>query len=138
MFLHSAHKKRPADEPPGDRSKFCPGSSQHDLEKACPALDAGWSPAFSKDHAQLEDELEKAEHDGSDEGEREIGGDNAEPAGERTDQAHGGTPLVHVVPLIMIKVSKAFPAEKVSAAVHPRHSHTGRNPATWFDVVKEA
>jgi hypothetical protein len=58
--LYSARKKRPADEPPGGRSKFCPGS------------------------------LEKAEYDGSDEGEREIGGDNAEPAAKRTDQAHGG------------------------------------------------
>src|SRR5205807_85414 len=26
--------------------------SEHDPEKACPALDAGWVPVFGKDHAQ--------------------------------------------------------------------------------------
>ena len=25
---------------------------EHDPEKACPALDAGWLPVFRKDHAQ--------------------------------------------------------------------------------------
>jgi len=25
---------------------------EHDPEKACPALDAGWTPVFRKDHAQ--------------------------------------------------------------------------------------
>jgi hypothetical protein len=25
---------------------------EHDPEKACPALDAGWIPVFGKDHAQ--------------------------------------------------------------------------------------
>jgi hypothetical protein len=30
-----------------------PGKSpEHDPEKACPALDAGWAPVFRKDHAQ--------------------------------------------------------------------------------------
>jgi hypothetical protein len=27
------------------------GSPEHDPEKACPALDAGWVPVFGKDHA---------------------------------------------------------------------------------------
>jgi hypothetical protein len=26
--------------------------AEHDPEKACPALDAGWEPVFGKDHAQ--------------------------------------------------------------------------------------
>jgi hypothetical protein len=26
---------------------------KHDLEKACPALDAGWKPVFREDHAQI-------------------------------------------------------------------------------------
>jgi hypothetical protein len=27
---------------------------EHDPDKACPALDAGWEPVFGKDHAQEE------------------------------------------------------------------------------------
>jgi hypothetical protein len=33
-------------------STFIPSSGlEHDPEKACPALDAGWKPVFGKDHA---------------------------------------------------------------------------------------
>ena len=54
------------------------GRSVHDL--AVQALD--W------------ESLEHAEHDGADEGEGNIRGNNAQSA----DESHGNTPLVHVVP----------------------------------------
>jgi hypothetical protein len=43
----------------------------------------------------------------------------------------GSPPLVHVVPAITPKVSKAFPAEKVSVAVTPRDPHSRPATATW-------
>jgi hypothetical protein len=32
--------------------KSRPATLEHDPEKACPALDAGWEPILGKDHAQ--------------------------------------------------------------------------------------
>jgi hypothetical protein len=52
----------------------------------------GWSDpdrrAFEKIQAGLPEALEQTEHDGADKGERDIGGDNAQSAGERTDEGH--------------------------------------------------
>lgn len=42
--------------------------------------------------------LEHAEHDGADESEGDIRGDNAQSA----DESHGKTPLVHVVPALTL------------------------------------
>jgi len=41
------------------------------------------------------------------------------------------SPLVHVVPAITPKASKAFPAEKVSVAVTPGISTGHTSPPTW-------
>ena len=72
--------------------------------------------------------LDDAEHDGSDEGERDIRGDYTQPA----DESHGhSSPLVHVVLAITRKASKAFPTEKVSVAVAPGISTVLHSPATW-------
>jgi hypothetical protein len=69
--------------------------------------------------------LDNAEHDGSDEGERDIRGDNAQSA----DESHGNTlPWFTSCPHITLKVSKAFPAEKVSVAVTRGISTAGRPP----------
>ena len=72
--------------------------------------------------------LDDAEHDGSDEGERDIRGDYAQSA----DESHGhSSPLVHVVLAITREASKAFPAEKVSVAVATGIPTGRRLPATW-------
>ncbi|SDJ37483.1 hypothetical protein SAMN05444171_1906 [Bradyrhizobium lablabi] len=66
--------------------------------------------------------LDDAEHNGSDEGERDISGDNAQSA----DESHGNIlPWFTSCPHITHQASKAFPAEKVSVAVAPGTS-TGR------------
>jgi hypothetical protein len=39
------------------------GALEHDPEKACPALDAGWVPVFGKDHA-LDSEALTIEREG--------------------------------------------------------------------------
>src|SRR6266436_5937695 len=60
--------------------------------------------------------LDDAEHDGSDEGERDVRGNNAQSA----DESHGNSlPWFTSCPHITPKASKAFPAQKVSVAVTP-------------------
>jgi hypothetical protein len=74
--------------------------------------------------------LEHAEHDGADEGQRDIRGYNAQFA----DEWHGRTPLVHVVPAHNAQSQQAFPTEKVSVAVDSPTSPPRPAPATWLKI----
>jgi hypothetical protein len=72
--------------------------------------------------------LDDAEHDGPDEGERDIRGDYTQSA----DESHGNIlPWFTSCPQITRKASKAFPAEKGSVAVTPGISTAALPPATW-------
>jgi hypothetical protein len=56
----------------------------------------GWSdPTVGrlKIRAAVPEALEQTEHDGADEGECDIGGGNAQSAGERTDGGHWDLPV---------------------------------------------
>jgi hypothetical protein len=66
--------------------------------------------------------LEHTEHDGADEGECDIRGNNA----QSTDESHWECSLVHVAARFNHEANRPFPLEKVSAAV----TRSG-------DVVKE-
>src|SRR5215217_7252355 len=68
--------------------------------------------------------LEHAEYNRADESECNIRGYNAKSADERTYEIHWGrlpgfTSCAHIT----LKASKAFPAQKVSVAVHPPFLH---------------
>ena len=67
--------------------------------------------------------LENAEHDRADKGKGDIGGDYAQSAGEKT-KGHRETSGVYVAARFNAQDNRAFPAKKVSPAVHPRsHDH---------------
>ena len=44
----------------------------------------------------------------------------------------GSAPLVHVVPAVNVKASKAFPAKKVSVPVYPDLSTAGDTRPSWL------
>jgi hypothetical protein len=44
----------------GSREENASKHFEHDPEKACPALDAGWIPVFRKDHAQTKGKAKAA------------------------------------------------------------------------------
>src|SRR5438093_8991433 len=73
--------------------------------------------------------LEHAEHNRGDESECNIRSYNAKSAGERTYEIHWGKlPGFTSCPHITQKVSKGFPTQKVSVAVHPAALHRRQPP----------
>lgn len=72
--------------------------------------------------------LEDAEHDGSDKGEGNVGGDNAQSA----DESHGSAPFVHVVPQSTLDTSKPFPTKKVRFPVRCPLSTGGTGSGLWL------
>ena len=71
-FTASAQVEQPATGPPATPTVTAASAIQirfmsillrlrkHDPEKACPALDAGWTPVFRLDHAQTKTEIRPA------------------------------------------------------------------------------
>ena len=84
--------------------------------------------------------LDHAEHDGADEGQCEIRGDNGQFSDERTDESHWHFPERFMsLPAIMLKAGKSFRTEFRAEKVSPRClSATAEPRRAADDVVKES
>jgi len=80
--------------------------------------------------------LEHAEYDGADKGDRQVRGNDAQSADQRTHEGHREISLVHVLARLNAESSKAFQAEKVSPAALFLIVQALELPPTWLKTRK--
>jgi hypothetical protein len=107
------------------------------LEAAIPAHENArrldWSSRRAPQKPSLcTNALEHAEHNGADKRNCQIRGNNAQPADQRTHEGHREISLIHIVARFNAETSKAFQAEKVSAAALLLTLKTLEPPPTWL------